>query len=62
MELENKQKRCIIRVREEGTNKIQIEEHESPKLGCAPMVTKWTKQKFPKWVLSKTWKIQNKEE
>jgi len=40
MELENKQKRCIIRVREEGTNKIQIEEHESPKLGCAPMVTK----------------------
>jgi len=40
MDFQHKQKqKCIIIVREEGTNTIPIEGNESPKLGGALMVT-----------------------
>jgi len=53
-EIELKQKwNCIIKVRKKGTNTIQIEWDENPKLGGALMVSKSQKQKKnPMWVLS----------
>jgi len=63
MDLKHKQKqKCIIRAREEGTNKIHIEENESLKLAGAPMVTKSRKRENPTWVLSKNVKNLNEEE